>query len=144
MITLPFQRKKKEKLRPHFVKKEKTTEKVQKIKQEDFKKEIKESRKKEIGKSNIAFSVLKEPIISEKGTRLEGEGKYLFKVFPQANKNNIKRAIEELYKVRVEKINIITVPAKKIRLGKTEGEKGGYKKAIVTLEKGQKLEVVSK
>ena len=87
---------------------------------------------------------MKEPIISEKGTILEEKGKYLFKIFPEANKNNIKRAVEELYRVKVKKINIIKIPAKKIRMGRTEGEKKGYKKAIITLEKGQKLEVVSK
>jgi len=145
MITLPFQRKKKEKFRPPLIEKDKAVERLKKVKQEEAKiKTQKKTSKKETGRSSVAPFVLKEPIISEKGTILEEKGKYLFKTFPEANKNNMKRAIEELYRVKVKKINIIKVPAKKIRMGRTEGEKKGYKKAIITLEKGQKLEVVSK
>ena len=149
MITLPFQRKRKEKLHSSYVKKEKFPwRSSRKERKEVEKRELKRLKgkktKKELGKSAIAFFILKEPIISEKGARLEQQGKYLFKVFPRANKSNIKRAIEELYKVHVEKVNIVKVPGKKRKVGKTEGEKPGYKKAIVTLRERETIEVVSR
>jgi len=144
MINLPFQRKKKDKVRLSAHQKEKKSNKLPKQTEKENKRKQRRKIKKELGKSTIAFSVLKEPIISEKATRLEEQNKYVFSVFPGANKVNIKRAIEEIYKVRVEKINIIKIPGKKRRIGRIEGEKPGYKKAIVTLRKGEKIETVSR
>lgn len=100
--------------------------------------------KKKAAKRFIAFRILRAPIISEKGTILEKEGKYVFKVFPTANKNEIKKAIKEIYNVEVKKVNIIKTKPKKRRLGKIKGWKSGYKKAIVTLKEGKKIEVVSR
>ena len=140
MITLPFKKKKKEKeVKPKKESIEKEKSVIQK------KKSLKKEKvKKATGKSEIAFKVLKKPIVSEKGTILEKKGKYIFKVFPTANKIEIKKAVEKLYGVQVEKINIIKVPGKKRRLGRTEGWKPGYKKAIVSIEKGRKIEVISR
>ena len=74
--------------------------------------------------------------------------KYVFKVSFDANKTEIKKAIEKMYNVKVEKVNIIHIPGKKRRLGRIEGwRKGlkrGFKKAIVTLRKGDKIEVLSR
>jgi large subunit ribosomal protein L23 len=67
--------------------------------------------------------------------------KVLFIVNPYANKIQIKRAVEELLKVKVEKVNVTNVEGKKKKLGKFEGVKPGKKKAIVTLKKGEKLEI---
>lgn len=144
MITLPFQRKKKEKIRSPRKKEEKSSLRVMKETQKEAKKTKDRKEKKELGKSNIAFSVLKEPVISEKATRLEDEGKYVFKVFSRANKGNVKRVIEEIYKVKVEKVSIVKVPSKKRRVGNIQGEKAGYKKAIVTLKGKERIEVVSR
>ena len=138
MITL-FRRKKKDKWPSKAKKKEIAEEKLKKPE------EKKEKRtKKASDRSALPFSVLKESVISEKVTMLEGENKYVFKIFPGFNKNNVKRAIEEVYNVKVKKVNIIKMPGKKIRLGRTEGERPGYKKAIVTLSKGEKIEIVSR
>lgn len=142
MIILPFSRKKKEKLRKALPKRKEGVK--EKIKREPSKKEIPARELKEIGKSSIAPFVLKEPRISEKGTLLGEEGKYIFKVSPQSNKPQIKRAIEDVYKVKVEKVNIIKVPGKKRRMRGIEGFRSGYKKAIVALKKGQKIKTTLK
>lgn len=82
------------------------------------------------------------PIITERSTALrEGMNKVLFIVNSYANKIQVKRAVEELLKVKVEKVNVISVPGKKKRLGKFEGMRPGKKKAVVTLKKGEKLAI---
>lgn len=142
MITLPFSRKKKEKLRKVLPKEK---EKIKReIKKEISQKEVQTSKLKEVGESSIAPLVLDEPKISEKGTLLEGQGKYLFKIFPQANKPQIKKAIEDIYKVKVQKVNIIKAPSKKRKIRGIEGTRQGFKKAVVTLKKGQKIETTLK
>ena len=71
---------------------------------------------------------------------------YVFNVFPKANKIEIKRAVEKLYNVTVERVRVINIPPKKRRLGRTEGfRKGlktGYRKAIVALQKGQTIDTM--
>jgi len=89
-----------------------------------------------------AYKVLKEPHISEKATVLADQNKYIFKIYSQANKIETKKAIENLYGVRVKDVNIINVHRKKRILRGIEGFKSGYKKAIVTLEKGEKIEII--
>ena len=88
------------------------------------------------------YKILKEPHISEKSTQLSDRRKYTFKVYKQANKNEIKKAIGNLYKVKVEGVSIINIKPKKRVLRGTEGRKSGYKKAIVTLAKGEKIEIL--
>jgi large subunit ribosomal protein L23 len=80
--------------------------------------------------------------ISEKATDLGEKNQYIFKVFPTANKTEIKRAIEDLYRVEVSDVKIINVPQKRRRLGRISGWKKGYKKAIVKIKEGQKIEVL--
>jgi len=86
--------------------------------------------------------LLKEPHISEKATDLSENGKYVFKVYKNANKSEIKKAISGLYGVAVKEVNIINVKTKTRILRGRKGEKPGYKKAIVTLEKGHKIEIL--
>jgi len=88
------------------------------------------------------YKILKEPHISEKATILVDQNKYIFKVFPTANKIETKKAIENLYGVRVKNINVINVHRKRKMLRGIRGFKSGYKKAIVTLEKGEKIEIM--
>lgn len=88
------------------------------------------------------YKILKEPHISEKTTVLVEENKYVFKVYPQANKIETKKAVENLYGVRVRDVNIINVHRKRRILQGIKGFKTGYKKAIVTLEKGEKIEIM--
>lgn len=91
--------------------------------------------------SQIAFRILERPHITEKAINLGQENKYVFKVNQDANKNEVKKAIQELYGVKVEDVNIINIPKKKRRLGRSEGFKSGYKKAVVTVKQGDKIEI---
>ena len=93
-------------------------------------------------KESAAFKLLKEPHISEKATNLSEEQKYIFKIFPQANKSEVKKAVENIYGVAVKEVNIINIKTKKRILKGREGKKSGYKKAIVTLERGHKIEIL--
>lgn len=87
-----------------------------------------------------AYELVKRPLITEKATKLAEEGKYTFEVQPDANKIEIKKAIEELFKVNVVKVNIVNVRKKLRRVGKYEGFRPAVRKAIVTLQKGQTLD----
>ena len=88
------------------------------------------------------FWVIKRPIITEKSTVLSDEqNKYIFEVDKRANKPLVKKAIETIFNVKVESVNIINVKGKKKRLGRFEGRKPNWKKAIVTLRKGDKIEL---
>jgi large subunit ribosomal protein L23 len=81
------------------------------------------------------------PRITEKATRLtEAANQYVFEVADNANAYLIKRAVEGKYGVRVSKVNVLNQPGKKVRLGRQEGWRRGFRKAIVTLEKGQSIE----
>lgn len=86
--------------------------------------------------------LIKNPIITEKVTMNSQFGQYAFLVGDSANKSEVKKAVEEIYKVKVEGVNVINVKSKKRRLGRTMGVRPGYKKAIVTLEAGQKLDIL--
>lgn len=88
-----------------------------------------------------AFDIVKRPLITEKATKLVEEGKYTFEVMQGVNKVEIKKAIEEVFKVNVVKINVINVRKKERKVGKYEGFRPAVRKAIVTLEKGQTLDV---
>jgi len=84
-------------------------------------------------------NVIIQPIITEKATGLKEQNKYFFKVDKRANKVLVSAAVERLYAVRVIDCNIINVRGKKKRVRYKEGFTSGYKKAIVTLKKGDSL-----
>ena len=89
------------------------------------------------------IDAIKSPIITEKATILSEQNKTVFKVHAKANKKNIKKNIEKLFKVNVIKINIINrKPKMKLRQGK-KTFKTGYKKAIITLKKGQSIDLTT-
>ena len=93
-------------------------------------------------KINYLDSILR-PIITEKATILSEQNKTVFKVHKRANKKNIKKNIEKLFKVNVIKVNIINLKTKiKLKQG-TISKKSGYKKAIVTLKKGQSIDLTT-
>nr|YP_009296355.1 ribosomal protein L23 [Sebdenia flabellata]AOM65290.1 ribosomal protein L23 [Sebdenia flabellata] len=79
------------------------------------------------------IDLVKYPIITDKTTKLIEENQYCFAVDPQANKLNIKQAIEYIFNVNVEKVNTLNIKAKKRKLGKFIGKRSKYKKAIVKL-----------
>ncbi len=86
---------------------------------------------------------IRNPIITEKATILSEQNKTVFKVHKTANKKAIKKNIEKIFKVNVIKVNIVNKKTKvKIRQGK-KVFKSGYKKAIVTLKKGQSIDLTT-
>jgi len=88
-------------------------------------------------------SILLAPLLTEKGAMLkEKENKVIFRVARDANKIEIKKAVEEIFKVKVDCVATINCRGKKKRLGKNEGRRPDWKKAIVTLEKGEKLDLI--
>ena len=87
------------------------------------------------------YEVLRRPLITEKGTALQAGGKYGFEVARGANKHEIKQAVEKAFKVKVTAVNMMTVPGKKKRVGRREVLTQPWKKAIVTLKPGDKIEL---
>jgi len=86
-------------------------------------------------------NVIRRPLLTEKGAFLnETENKVLIEVAPGANKIQVKQAVQELFKVQVDKVATIRVRGKQKRLGRHEGVTRQWKKAIVTLKPGQKLD----
>lgn len=88
-----------------------------------------------------AYRVLLHPLVTEKGSYAAANGKYFFEVKGTANKYEIKKAVKALYGVMPIKVNIVNLPGKDVRYGKTRGRTSAQKKAIVTLPKGQTIEV---
>lgn len=85
--------------------------------------------------------VIKKPLITEKGTGLkEKNSVYVFAVATDANKIEIKKAVETIFNVTVEKVNTVIVAGKQRRLGLRKGLKPDWKKAYVTLKKGTKIQ----
>jgi large subunit ribosomal protein L23 len=85
--------------------------------------------------------VLLAPVVSEKSYSLIGGGKYVFKVHPDSHKTQIRQAVEELFKVHVEGVNVLKVQAKPKRRGQSKGIRPGWKKAIVQLREGETIEI---
>jgi len=89
------------------------------------------------------YSVVKKPLFTEKGSALkEAENKLLVEVERDANKIEIKKAFEEIFKVKVEKVATIKRYGKWKRYGKSVGKKPDRKKALITLKKGEKLDFI--
>jgi len=86
--------------------------------------------------------IIKHPLITEKATALSEQGQYVFLVDKHATSPEIKKAVNSIYNVAVTRVNIINVKPKTRRLGRTIGFHSGYKKAIVTLKEGQKLDIL--
>lgn len=111
-------------------------EKAVKAKKETVKKENKEIL-------TTIKSVLKSPCITEKAVNMSETGNfYTFNVTDVANKIEIKNAVEAKYKVDVIQVRTVHIPRKKMVRGRTIGFKSGYKKAIVKIKEGQKIEIV--
>jgi len=87
------------------------------------------------------YEVLRRPVITEKGTELQAQGKYAFEVARDANKPQIKQAVEEAFKVKVTAVNVVTVRGKVRRVGRRQVLTQSWKKAIVTLQPGDKIEL---
>ena len=112
-------------------------------------KQLTDKDKQPIGQKEVAAPLvgagktprlIRYPRITEKSKNLNRNRQYIFDVLSEANKTEVKKAIEAIYRVKVAQVRIVNIPAKKRRLGRTTGKKAGYKKAVVTLQKGYQLE----
>lgn len=91
---------------------------------------------------NDPYGIIKTMQVTEKGSRQGGAGKYLFIVNPAANKPEIKRAVETLFKVKVARVNTMNYRGKHKRLRTMKyGMTADWKRAVVTLQEGQKIEI---
>jgi large subunit ribosomal protein L23 len=89
------------------------------------------------------YSVVKKPLFTEKGAGLkESQNKILVEVSVDANKIEIKKSIEEIFKVKVDKVSTINVLGKWKKFGRSVGKRPDRKKAIITLKKGEKLDFI--
>ncbi|MFA6918445.1 MAG: 50S ribosomal protein L23 [Candidatus Gracilibacteria bacterium] len=116
------------------------TEKVEKT---EVKNAGKDFKKNKISKDKISTIVF-EPLFTEKTSNLMPLNKYAFKVATQANKIEVKKAIEGLYSVNVVSVNILKTASKPKRIGRHERTEAGFKKAIVTLKAGETIEPAKK
>ena len=85
--------------------------------------------------------VLLAPVVSEKSYSLITDGKYTFKVHKDAHKTQIRQAVEQLFDVKVERVNIVKVQSKPKRRGLVRGRRPGWKKAVVQLREGQTIDI---
>jgi len=102
-------------------------------------------KKKAVAKENTPishFDLIRKPHISEKAFYSGEENKYVFRVSKGANKTEVKKAVENIYNVAVEGVNMINVPSKTKMYKGVPGLKSGYKKAIVKLKKGETIDVI--
>ena len=87
------------------------------------------------------YEVLRRPLITEKNTVLQAQGKYAFEVAGVATKHQNKQAEEKAFKVKVTAVNVMTVPGKERRIGRRQVLTRSWKKAIVTLKPGDRIEI---
>ncbi len=87
------------------------------------------------------YEVLRRPVITEKSSALQPQSKYVFEVAAEANKPQIKQAVERAFKVTVTAVNVMTMPSKGRRVGRRQVSTHSWKKAIVTLSPGDKIEI---
>lgn len=93
------------------------------------------------GGTNQAYRILVKPLVTEKATQLGALNKYVFEVDPSMNKVEVKKAIRSIYSVEPLDVNISNFSGKNVRFGRIQGKRKGWKKAIITLKKGDSIEV---
>jgi len=113
-------------------------------------KDAKKADKKVVATKNVvdipndgqmAYDFIVKPWITEKAQELMASNKYIFRLRAKTTKREAKVAVERLYNVRVESVNMINIPSKKKRFGRSMGMKSAVRKAVVTLKKGDKIEI---
>ena len=87
------------------------------------------------------YEVLRRPLVTEKNTTLIALNKYAFEVAGEATKYQIEQAVEKAFKVKVTAVNVMTVPGKTRRVGRRQVQTQSWKKAVVTLKAGDKIEL---
>ncbi len=88
----------------------------------------------------MAHDIIVRPILTEKSSRMMEENKYTFEIHPQANKIEVRKAVEAVFKVKVEKVHTLKVRSKPKRMGVFLGKSRAWKKAVVTLAEGERIE----
>jgi len=91
----------------------------------------------------ISYDIIKHIMRTEKGSGMLAENKYVFHVANDANKIQIKQAVEEIYNVKVKKVNTLKVQGKWKRVRYKEGKTPDWKKAVVTLKQGDKIDIAT-
>lgn len=87
------------------------------------------------------YHIVRRALITEKSTAAKDENKYVFEVDRRANKIEVAKAVEKLFKVKVINVHVMNVTGKKKRIGRILGEKRSWKKAVVTLAPGSRIEI---
>ena len=124
---------------------DKKTDKKEIVEKKKSKLSGKSVKAKKISKEKMPihyFELIKKPHISEKALRFNSENKYVFVISQLANKSEVKKAIASLYGVVVKSVNIVKVPSKPKKFKGVPGIKNGYKKAIITLAEGNKIDIM--
>lgn len=84
--------------------------------------------------------VIRSFYVSEKASMLNGMNQYVFKIFNNANKSEVKKQVEKVFDVKIKDVKILNMPKKRRDLGRHPGFKAGFKKAIITLKEGYSIE----
>ena len=146
MALWDFLKKKKDGEKARTGEAKKSERKAEKILAEGEPKEAKSEKTPKFKQSKkdvkgFSYEIVKEPHISEKSTALNERNQYVFKIYRASNKPEVKKAVEGIYGVDVVSVRVIKIPKKKRRLGRTEGFRKAYAKAVVTIKEGQKIEI---
>lgn len=123
------------------VKKEVVKEEKSESMQDLYKEETKKLEGKKTAKSGLAHRVLVKPLVTEKAANLSSHNQYVFMVSKTANKISVAKAISEVYGVKPLSINMVNVKGKVVRRGRITGKRSDWKKAVITLAKGQTIKV---
>ncbi|NRB10490.1 MAG: 50S ribosomal protein L23 [Rickettsiaceae bacterium] len=87
------------------------------------------------------YDLIRNPVITEKSTILEEQNKYIFKIAKDANKVTVKKAIEEIFEVKVNSVNIINIKGKIKKFKGVKGRRSDIKKAVITLKEGSTIDI---
>ena len=96
-----------------------------------------------LSENSAIFRILVKPLVTEKSAVAESINKYSFVVARSANKNQIKKAVEEIYGVKPAVVNVINMEGRRLRFGRSAGRRSDFKKAIVTLPEGKTIDIHS-
>ncbi len=87
------------------------------------------------------YDVIRRPLVTEKNTSLQAQGKYAFEIAKEANKEQVKKSVEKAFKVTVTGVNILNVRGRERRVGRRVVTGSSWKKAVVTLKPGDKIQI---
>jgi len=99
------------------------------------------NNKRRPGGKSLSARTLVKPLVTEKAANLSDNGKYAFIVNVNANKIEVAKAVSDVYGVKVEAVNIIKMKGKAVSRGRIKGSRNDFKKAIVTLKKGETIQI---